>query len=294
MPIKKIAVLFLAFIFLLEIGLRVFLGFCDDVLMMENDKFEYIAQPSQKHKRFGNNIVYNSYSMRSDKVNRNAKKVLGFGDSILNGGSMTEHDSLATSHLNRSLTTLYNHEIQVLNISAGSWGPDNCFAYLKEFGDFDADIILLVVSSHDAYDTMDFKKVVNYENGYRSEQYKLAIIELFDRYIFPNKFDRSKSPSRSFNPGFELFRTYCIENKTPLIVYLHAELEERNNQSYHSMGEEIIAFCENNEIELIQELNYPMDKSNYRDNIHLSEKGQRKMADIILKYFVERPWPTDQ
>lgn len=38
----------------------------------------------------------------------------------------------------------------MLNISAGSWGPDNCAAYLKHYGLFGAKAMSLLVSSHDA------------------------------------------------------------------------------------------------------------------------------------------------
>ena len=42
--------------------------------------------------------------------------------------------------------------VTVGNASAGSWGPGNWLAYLREFGHLDADAIILVASSHDMYD----------------------------------------------------------------------------------------------------------------------------------------------
>lgn len=63
----------------------------------------------------------------------------------------------------------------MLNISAGSWGPDNCAAYLKEKGTFGAEGIILVVSSHDAHDNMNWQTVVGQSVAFPDKQYKLSI-----------------------------------------------------------------------------------------------------------------------
>lgn len=62
----------------------------------------------------------------------------------------TDQDSLATSLFSAETGT------QMLNMSAGSWGPDNWAAYLRHYGLFDAKGFFLVVGSHDAHDNMDF------------------------------------------------------------------------------------------------------------------------------------------
>jgi hypothetical protein len=82
----------------IEIYLRYYWGFCDTVLTQESDKFEYIAQPNQHRFRFKKHVRYNEYSMRSDSLSASDSiRILGFGDSVLNGGVQTEQDSLATS-----------------------------------------------------------------------------------------------------------------------------------------------------------------------------------------------------
>ena len=123
-------------------------------LYAASDKYEYMALPNQCGVRLGNRYYYNVFGMRSDEVNPHKKHILGLGDSVIYGGVQTDQDSLATS--------LFSAEtgMQMLNISAGSWGPDNCAAYLKEKGMFNAKGIFLLVSSHDAHDNMDFMPVV--------------------------------------------------------------------------------------------------------------------------------------
>lgn len=124
-----------------EVTLRLVWGFGKMPLYAASDKYEYMALPNQSGVRLGNRYYYNAFSMRSDEVNPNVKHILGLGDSVIDGGVQTDQDSLATS--------LFSAEtgMQMLNISAGSWGPDNCAAYLKEKGMFKAKGIFLLVSS---------------------------------------------------------------------------------------------------------------------------------------------------
>jgi hypothetical protein len=61
-----------------DLFLRQYYGFCDTVLMSENSKYEYIAQPSQNRFRFRNNVKYNSLSMRSEEIDTTAILILGF------------------------------------------------------------------------------------------------------------------------------------------------------------------------------------------------------------------------
>lgn len=228
--------------------------------------------------------------MRSDEPDTSAFKIIGFGDSVINGSVMVDQDSVVTTLLTKILSKNFHTYIQVLNVSAGSWGPDNCFAYLKENGDFGAKVFFLVMSSHDAYDNMDFRKVVDRAHGYESKQYKLAIWELWDRYVEPRLFN-SKPPnktgivkkSKAFNSGLKDLHKYTTENNIPFFVYLHPDSVELNRKQYNSTGLEIISYCEENNIKYIPALDV-LKQGDYRDIVHLKESGHRKMNQKILPY----------
>ena len=79
-----------------------------------------------------------------------------FGDSVLNGGAQTDHEALATSVLARDLSVAWQTPVVVGHISVGSWGPGNWLAYAREYGWFDADAVVLVMSSHDTADNPTF------------------------------------------------------------------------------------------------------------------------------------------
>jgi lysophospholipase L1-like esterase len=85
----------------------------------------------------------------------------------------------------------------------------------------------------------------------------------------------------NFNSGFKNFVRYSDSTKIPLLIYLHADQEELKNHTYNKQGQEIINFCAKNKVPLIQELKYKFKEDDYRDGIHLSEKGQRHMYTVL-------------
>lgn len=185
----KYAFRFLILIILLagltEIVLRFKYGFCNAPLYISDPDFEYIYAPNQKLTRFGNHIRTNSLSMRSDETSASDSLViLLIGDSVINGGNLTDHDSIASTMLEKKFLKTFHKKVRVLNISAGSWGPDNMAAYLKKYGLFNAKLMCLVTSSHDAHDIMSHQSPVGIDPGMPDKQYKVALVELWDRYRF--------------------------------------------------------------------------------------------------------------
>ena len=282
------------FILAAEVYLRVELGFCHAVLFREDKDFEYIPIPQQT-KRLGNNIFYNSFSQRNEEISsKDSVVVLGFGDSVLNGGTQVDQDSLATTKLSRYLSSKAADSVKVLNVSSGSWGPDNCYAYLKKYGDFKARSMFLVMSSHDVYDTMSFEKIVGVNPSFPEKQYPFALYELVDKYLLPKLIKRtSKNTSKDgrgidkktensvFNPGISNLYQYAKSKNIPFLIYLHADRDEFDNKRYSEEGQLLITFCNENNIPLVKELDYNIGKEAYRDGIHLTDLGQGKMFEIL-------------
>lgn len=283
-----------------EVYLRQVWGFCDSVLMQSDPEFEYIAQPNQNRYRFKKHVIYNEYSQRSNPVDSSAFIVLGLGDSVLNGGVLTDQDSTATSRLCNDLSAFMGKKVQVLNISAGSWGPDNCEAYLKRYGLFNAKIAFLLCSSHDAHDNINHQPVMDVVPGLSDRQYILAWGELIDRYLIPRyllPFFKSyysekiipteiSKDGKVFNTGFEALVSRFEEAGIPFFIWLHPEITEVKRGEYNSEGYEILRFCNREAIPVIEGLKY-MKSEDYRDAIHLNEQGQQKLARH-LNIFLEK------
>ena len=284
---------------LLECTLRFVFGFCDAVLYQSSPAYEYIAQPNQHRYRFFSHIDYNSYSQRSDEPDSTKTIVLGLGDSVIFGGTMLDQDSIAT--------TLFSKEtgMQMLNISSGSWGPDNCAAYLKEKGTFGAKAMVLVCSSHDAFDVMSHIPVVGIYPNYPDKQYKLAIWEVIDRYLMPRikVYFRGKqlldpdaqvvekvksdegvaNKALNFDPGFDQLLQISEEKHIPFFIYLHPEVCEVMSRKYKEGGLMIMEWAKTHHVKLIDGLNEGVTVDMYRDVIHLNEKGQRNLANSLKK-----------
>lgn len=290
--------LLVLFVFV-EIFLRYVFGFCDAVLYQSSPAYEYIAQPNQHRYRFFSHIDYNSYSQRSEEPDSTKTIVLGLGDSVILGGTMLDQDSVAT--------TLFSKEtgMQMLNISSGSWGPDNCAAYLKEKGTFGAKAMVLVCSSHDAFDVMSHIPVVGIYPNYPDKQYKLAIWEVIDRYLMPRikVYFRGKqlldpdaqvvekvkseegvaNKALNFDPGFDQLLQISDEKHIPFFIYLHPEVGEVMSRKYKEGGLMIMEWAKTHHIKLIDGLNEGVTVDMYRDVIHLNVKGQRNLANSLKK-----------
>ena len=295
---SRVLIIFLGLVIIASIGLEIILrkvwGFGEmNILFQEDPAFEYIAQPNQDKVRFGNTVFYNEYSMRSQPLNKEDQCiVLGFGDSVINGGTLTDQDSLATTIVEKQLQDHVSNGFRFLNISAGSWGPDNCAAYLNKYGSFNAKMIILFVSSHDAYDNMTHEKIVGVHRSYPDEPYSLAIVEVVDRYLKPRLLNALGQSSQvdelminkkgtEFNAGFEFFKNYTREHGIPFVVCLHAESKEVETGKFNNQGEEILAYCAKNDIRVISGLQIGEELRDFRDEVHINEIGQKRWAKAL-------------
>jgi len=286
-----------------ELVLRFVLGFCNAPLYIADPDFEYVYAPNQYRYRFRNVVKTNAFSMRSEPINTaDTTVVLLIGDSVVNGGNLSDHDGLASTILERKLSKHYAQTVRVLNITAGSWGPDNVFAFLKKKGFFGADLVCLVTSSHDAYDNMTHQPIVGININYPEKQYKIALYELYDRYWWmvgvnaenllgpitqyaPQ--DMVVKLGTTFNVGFQQLTDTTRAMHIPFVMYLHPETSEIKAGRYDKQGKEIIAFAKKNHIPLMQELALNPDLAMYReyDTVHYNEHGQAFMARQLFPIF---------
>ncbi len=295
------AILFvLGLVVLTEVILRVVWGFGDPPLYVADKDFEYIYAPDQDLVRFGNRIRTNRYSMRSGPLSAGDKlRILKIGDSVINGGSHTDHDSLASTILERQLSETLQQQVRVLNVSAGTWGVDNAMAYIHRYGHFEADLLVMVYSSHDLYDQMTFKPIVDHHHAYPGHKPLLAIQEVIFRYAFIGswlgksskdpgwKANRGTSNSGKINPGFAQLFQYTRDHRLPVLFYMHPTGSEIRRKAYDPAGRQLLELISANNIKIVRGLDFYNDQSQYRDDIHLNEKGQRHLAARLFEPILE-------
>lgn len=286
-----------------EIFARFYLGLGTPPLSMTHPTIEYMYKPNQDVYRFGNHFLTNEYSMRSNslskyKVSLDEIRIMIFGDSVINGGSLTDQSELATTILEDRLSVLLNTEIIVSNISAGSWGPGNWLAYAKEYGFFDADIVILVISSHDYIDNPNFFPLD--KNTYPTQQPTLALLEGLQRYLprflatFLPLMEVQSPPPPKVNPveidkslrDLTNFLLLAKQNSNSIFVFQHYENWELNHVDTEGYRY-IKTTCE--QLGIIPQSLKPYfnkaikDGSNpYRDMIHPNELGQQIIAEVIF------------
>ena len=132
----------------------------DRLLYSADPEIEYLPQPSQAVFQRSIDMRTNAWGMRSDTVDEtrpaDAFRVMVIGDSVVFGFTNIPHASLATSRL-AQMKAADGRRLEVLNVSASSWGPGNMLAWLDKFGTLETDAIVLVLSTHDLQDDRTFK-----------------------------------------------------------------------------------------------------------------------------------------
>ena len=183
----KILFLFLLLITSSELFVRYILGIGDPILFKSHPTIEYEQLPSQNVQVFHNKIYINSLGMRSDELvfpkQKNIKRILIYGDSVIFGGNLLSDNELATNLLNRKLNKNENN-FEIANISSGSWGPGNWLSHINERGLYEADHVLIVINSNDYYDVPKYQSIVNNPRlPYKKPLF--ASTFLFKRYLLP-------------------------------------------------------------------------------------------------------------
>ncbi len=187
---QGVALLLLSgFLVLLEIALRLLFGFGDPLLYLADPHIGYLLAPNQKVRRFGNRIEINEFSMRSAPISAKRPdttlRILMIGDSIVNGGWWTDQPNTLSEMLATRLRASKNASLEVLNVSANSWAPRNELAYLKRFGLFESQAVVLVINTDDLFATAPTPLPVGHDRNYPDRKPALALIEALNRFLPP-------------------------------------------------------------------------------------------------------------
>ncbi|WP_417730993.1 hypothetical protein [Rosistilla oblonga] len=255
-------------------------------------------RPNQDVTRFHNRQLYNRFGMRSDDIpdskSEGELRILVVGDSVINGGSLTDHNELATTIVQREIerNSMFK-TVTVGNISAGSWGPANQLAYFEEFGYFKADHIVFVLSSHDYSDVPTFAPLN--PRTHPTSAPLSALYEGFDRYLLKAISDhpRSAPPTVAIqreNKSLDQHRhdllTHAISSGASVTVIQYLNQQEITTGIPESGYSAIRHICK--ELGVQTSSSEPLfsaamkdGKQPFRDNIHPNSLGQTLLAQMI-------------
>ncbi|MCH7518009.1 MAG: SGNH/GDSL hydrolase family protein [Candidatus Dadabacteria bacterium] len=299
---KFLITLIVVFVLLIgaEVSLRIFFGLGNPPLMLGDDEIGYLFKGNQDLKRFGNRIKYNSYHQRSEELADNPDyRILMIGDSVTNGGVLTDHKDIVTEVLEENLNLKYGVEGEVLNASAGSWGIENEYAYIKRFGTFDSEIVILQLNTGDFLQYKSTKEVVG-SHAMPDKKPSSALTELFYRYILHRYILSNSSGSRDNNDMYKQFEKnleallgiikQVKESNEQLIVVLTPLKNELDKKKSISVREMTKSLLDENEIIYIDLLDdgLELQKSHFRDSIHFNRDGNQYMAYVLLELIVNK------
>ncbi|WP_445246234.1 SGNH/GDSL hydrolase family protein [Microcoleus sp. OTE_8_concoct_300] len=171
----------------IELGLRL-LGFGNPALLQTDANAGYIFAPNQVVYRFGNRLEYNQFSQRSEQID-SAKpegtfRILMIGDSVLNGQNITDQKETIPELFEARLLGI-KKQVEVLNASAGSWGIGNQLGYIRKFGTFESDAVILQIGTHDLLQPPSSSAGVGNDLLMPNRKPLLAIQEVFQRHVSP-------------------------------------------------------------------------------------------------------------
>jgi hypothetical protein len=226
----------------------------------------------------------------------NDRRVLVFGDSVLNGGNQTDHAALATTRAsNASESTVF------ANISAGSWGPDNFLGWIETYGLLDAEAVILVLSSHDGGDAPSFAPLN--PTTHPTQRPISALWEGMTRYApryLPASLGRWLTPDMSDAPVIATTHSGrdgldALPDLTDAFaragirtcVILHTTREEMRKADLSSFTTLIDLFVARQVptlwlTDLLSETEISIGTI-YRDNIHINDAGQRVLEIALLR-----------
>ncbi|MCA9292140.1 MAG: SGNH/GDSL hydrolase family protein [Phycisphaerales bacterium] len=297
-----------------EIVARVAFGLGDPPILVHDPELDYYYKPDRTYRRFGNTVHYNAWAMRSDdfperRSDPDECRVMIVGDSIINGGVLTDQADLATSRIQRDLAARLGRPVVVGNISAGGWSPVHQRAYVERYGLFDADVVVFVLNGLDAVETPALPMPDRVSEDSRPW---CALAEVAQRYV-PRAWEdltlrlglRAPTPARVFTDAdraacraamTDLFARASATTPRVLVFYQRDEAE-LDGPPFEGRAtiEDLTRAASLPFIDLGPAMIAARGRGiePYRDHIHPSVAGQQVLAEAMLPRILEVLSPSD-
>ncbi|BAY96590.1 hypothetical protein NIES37_05240 [Tolypothrix tenuis PCC 7101] len=294
----------------IEMGLRSLFGFGNPLIYIGDQEIGYLLAPNQRTRRFGNRIEINDYSMRSGAITPTPApttvRILLLGDSIANGGWWTDQKNTISELMMRSLSatrTEKYQQIEVLNASANSWGPRNELAYIQKFGDFQAQVVVLLINTDDLFATAPTSLPVGRDRNYPDRKPPLALVEVWQRYITKQK-PIPEITALQNEPGDRVginldaivqIKTLTRERDSQFLLVMTPLLREIGDpvpRDYEiEARQRLTDFTQAQQIKYIDLLPIFNSTANvkalYQDHIHLNLQGNQLVSQLIERSLME-------
>ncbi|MEC4985032.1 MAG: SGNH/GDSL hydrolase family protein [Oscillatoria sp. PMC 1076.18] len=293
----------LAGLLLVELVLRFWFGFGNPLLYLADEEIGYLLAPNQRVRRLGNRIRINQYSMRSPNFSpqrpTETLRILLLGDSVANGAWWTDQAETISELVRAELAKENLATVEVLNASANSWGPRNELAYLRRYGTFSSQAVVILINTDDLFAVAPNSVAVGQDRNYPDRKPLTGIGELSTRLFVPappvpgmKAIQAEKGDRVGFNlEAIAQMKILADANNAELILAmtpLIREIGEPGARDYELQARQRVEnFTQTKTIiyidflPLFKQLEQP--ESLYRDHIHLSPQGNKLVSETLTQ-----------
>jgi len=224
----------------------------------------------------------------------------------LNGGNPIDQGQTISALLEAKLAAS-KRPSEVLNASAGSWGIGNQLGYVRKFGTFQSNAVILQIGTHDLTQPTSSSASVGHHPAFPTHPPSLAIQEALTRYAWPRVsgiFGLSSlptevsppvsvEPDQQFKQNMESFKTIVAlvrAEKIPVYVVFSPNREDVVPTPH-------IPPYKSQFFKLLNSLKVPVLDTHatwstlttvtvetyFRDGVHLSVSGNQAAADLLFQ-----------
>jgi len=286
---------------LLELGLRG-LGLGNPPLYVADPEAGYRLRPHQRLRRWGKRMVINRHSLRNaESVNElpvEGWRVLLLGDSIVHGGTWTDQNQTLSEQVRQFLMPRLGGAGIVLNAAAPSWGPQNQWGYLRQFGTFEAQVVMLLLNTDDLFAPPPTDWPVGRDRQYPRHRPPLALWEALS-ILLARPAQRLATRPPSGDPvadnllTIEQMRQFVQPQAQFLVALspLRRELKQPGPRDYERVARQRLrALLQRGGVPFLDLLPRWNALANpeilYRDGIHPSPAGNAQLSQAIAEFIL--------
>jgi hypothetical protein len=260
-----------------EVGLRI-VGAGQVMTYARHPAYGYLMRPNQLVSTYGDPIEINSLGLRGPPVLNSRMygvvRVLFLGDSITYGGGRVHEGDLFCRRI-ESMAREDSLRVEVVNVSAPGWSPQNWTAWVELHGALGADLVVMILPETDRarpFATLERARVIE-------EAPALRVATLWMRVAARFSQTPPKPPDPRGQNVAALRRLSNALGRTPLVaVFLPGRDPDPTPEDwppFEALFPDAI------------DLRESLRPEHFFDEVHLSPSGHRAVADAL--YPVLRP-----
>jgi len=163
-------------------------------MLYQVTSYGYRVAPDQDFRRFGHRVFINHQGLRNEPIAplpaAGTLRILCLGDSITNGGAITDQDDTYPYQFQRLLGA-GGQKVEVLNASAPGWAIGNEAGWLKENGVLGAQAAVFTIGTLDLFQELAGPETVDGHPSFPSHAPAFALEDLVTHYLVPRLLLRS-------------------------------------------------------------------------------------------------------